>query len=163
MSERETLTDSLRHRGELARRVSFYTDFYRLPDAVQQALYGLAAQVEEAADALDLLMRATWDAYAATGADTDSDEKWHCSPEMAAKSLLIAVRDLREDYEASLDHEPWEPREGDRAFHCRHPKLLFCERPLERDGFSVADGSEYFAAFYTGPDFGCVRHEPRSE
>ena len=46
---------------------------------------------------------------------------------------------------------------------CMSPHLLFCERPLERDGFAVADGSEYFAALYTAPDFGCVLHveDPR--
>lgn len=42
---------------------------------------------------------------------------------------------------------------------CKHPKLLFCERPLESNGFAVADGSTYFAALYTAQDFGCVRHE----
>lgn len=42
---------------------------------------------------------------------------------------------------------------------CGHPKLLFCERPLERDGFAVADGSEYMAVLYTAEGFGCVRHE----
>ena len=42
---------------------------------------------------------------------------------------------------------------------CQHPKLLFCERPLEIDGFAVADGSEYMANLYTAEDFGCVRHE----
>lgn len=45
------------------------------------------------------------------------------------------------------------------VLRCTHPKLLFCERPVERDGFAVADGSTYFAALYTGPSFGCVRHE----
>ena len=39
---------------------------------------------------------------------------------------------------------------------CTHPKLLFCERPLEPDGFSVVDGSEYFAALVTAEEFGCV-------
>jgi hypothetical protein len=48
---------------------------------------------------------------------------------------------------------PFEVRE------CKHPKLLFCERPVESDGFAVADGSLYFAALYTAEDFGCVRHE----
>jgi hypothetical protein len=43
---------------------------------------------------------------------------------------------------------------------CTHPRLLFCERPLERNGFTVADASEYMACLCTGPDFGCVRHTP---
>lgn len=42
---------------------------------------------------------------------------------------------------------------------CKHPKLLFCERPLENPGFAVADGSTYFAALYTTEEFGCVLHE----
>jgi hypothetical protein len=44
---------------------------------------------------------------------------------------------------------------------CQHPRLLFCERPLEANGFAVADGSEYMANFYTAEDFGCVKHEER--
>lgn len=42
---------------------------------------------------------------------------------------------------------------------CVNPKLLFCERPLESDGFAVADGSEYMASLYTAEDFGCIQHE----
>ena len=42
---------------------------------------------------------------------------------------------------------------------CKHPALTFCERPVEANGFGVADGSEYMAILVTGPDFGCVRHE----
>lgn len=43
---------------------------------------------------------------------------------------------------------------------CKHPKLLFCERPVESPGFAVADGSTYFAGLYTTEDFGCLMHEP---
>jgi hypothetical protein len=42
---------------------------------------------------------------------------------------------------------------------CSNPKLLFCERPLESNGFSVRDGSDYFAALYTAENFGCVLME----
>ncbi len=42
---------------------------------------------------------------------------------------------------------------------CTHPAQTFCERPVERNGFGVADGSTYRAELFTGPDFGCVRHE----
>ena len=42
---------------------------------------------------------------------------------------------------------------------CTNPNLLFCERPLESNGFAVADGSTYFAAFFTAEDFGCVQWE----
>jgi hypothetical protein len=44
---------------------------------------------------------------------------------------------------------------------CRHPKLLFCERPLEPNGFAICDGSNYMANLYTAESFGCVRHEPK--
>jgi hypothetical protein len=49
---------------------------------------------------------------------------------------------------------PWEVR------ICKHPQKTFVERPVERNGFGLVDGSEYRAALVTGPDFGCVRHEP---
>ena len=42
---------------------------------------------------------------------------------------------------------------------CKHPKLLFFERPVEINGFTVADGSGYFAALYTAENFGCILHE----
>lgn len=41
---------------------------------------------------------------------------------------------------------------------CKHPHLLFCERPLETNGFAVVDGSQFFAGFVTAENFGCVRH-----
>lgn len=42
---------------------------------------------------------------------------------------------------------------------CEHPAQRFCERPLEKNGFAIADGSTYFACLATAEDFGCVRHE----
>ena len=42
---------------------------------------------------------------------------------------------------------------------CEHPEQGFCERPLGWDGFSIADGSTYFACLATAEGFGCVRHE----
>lgn len=42
---------------------------------------------------------------------------------------------------------------------CKHPKLLFCERPLEPDGFAVQDGSYYAADLITAENFGCIQHE----
>lgn len=42
---------------------------------------------------------------------------------------------------------------------CRHPAKTFCERPVEINGFGLADGSEYMAVLFTGEEFGCVRHE----
>lgn len=46
---------------------------------------------------------------------------------------------------------------------CKHPKLEFCERPVDNPGFAVADGSEYWAQFYTTEDFGCVLHESNGD
>ena len=48
---------------------------------------------------------------------------------------------------------PFEVRE------CKHPRMTFCERPVEPNGFGVADGSEYMAMLITAEDFGCVRYE----
>lgn len=45
---------------------------------------------------------------------------------------------------------------------CRHPKQTFAERPVEADGFGVVDGSEYYARLITAEDFGCVRHEAKT-
>jgi len=42
---------------------------------------------------------------------------------------------------------------------CEHPGKRFCARPVEPNGFAIADGSTYFAALATAEDFGCVRHE----
>ena len=44
--------------------------------------------------------------------------------------------------------------------YCKHPKILFYERP-EIDGAAVVDGSEYHAALLTAEAFGCVLHEER--
>jgi hypothetical protein len=59
-----------------------------------------------------------------------------------------------------VDPDTYQPMEMPfEVRRCVHPRLLFCERPLEADGFAVADGSNYYAAFYTAEDFGCVKHE----
>lgn len=58
------------------------------------------------------------------------------------------------------DSDTYEPMEMPfEVRECKHPQLLFCERPLEKNGFCVADGSQYFAGLYTAEDFGCIRHE----
>ncbi len=43
---------------------------------------------------------------------------------------------------------------GHRVRYCKHPRLLFYQRP-DRDAFAVCDGSEYMAYLITGEDFGC--------
>lgn len=64
-----------------------------------------------------------------------------------------------DEFERSRDQDTFEPMDtGFDVRRCQHPKLLFCERPLEANGFAVKDGSTYFAALYTAGDFGCVRH-----
>lgn len=53
----------------------------------------------------------------------------------------------------------------DRGFEvriCEMPTQTFCEAPVERNGFGLADGSTYLAVLATAEDFGCVRHEVRN-
>ena len=66
----------------------------------------------------------------------------------------------RGSIEAPYDPDTFEPMVFEfEVRRCMNPRLLFCERPLERDGFAVCDGSTYFAGLYTAEDFGCVNHE----
>jgi hypothetical protein len=59
-----------------------------------------------------------------------------------------------------VDQDTYEPMKMPfEVRQCTHPKLLFCERPVENPGFAVADGSEYWAGFYTTEEFGCALHE----
>lgn len=63
---------------------------------------------------------------------------------------------------APEDPDTWEPMVMPFEVKvCKHPELLFCERPVDPAGFAVADGSTYMANFYTGPDFGCIKHEAK--
>lgn len=69
--------------------------------------------------------------------------------------------DLFDEITHPMDPDTYEAMEMPfRVGRCTHPKLLFCERPVEHDGLAVADGSNYRAALYTAEDFGCVRWEP---
>jgi hypothetical protein len=57
-----------------------------------------------------------------------------------------------------LDPDTYEPM--DRGFEvrvCKQPTQTFCEAPVERNGFALADGSNYRATLATAEDFGCVR------
>lgn len=61
-----------------------------------------------------------------------------------------------------LDPDTYEPM--DRGFlvaECTMPTQTFYEAPVERDGFGLTDGSEYFAALCTAEDFGCVKWEAK--
>lgn len=59
-----------------------------------------------------------------------------------------------------IDQDTYEPmNRGFEARVCQQPTQTFCETPVERDGFGLADGSDYTATLVTAEDFGCVRHE----
>jgi hypothetical protein len=83
----------------------------------------------------------------------------------ACRTCAFWVIPERHQYDQILhpvDPDTYEPMDtGFEVRICQHPRLLFCERPLEANGFAVADGSEYMANFYTAEDFGCVKHEER--
>lgn len=49
------------------------------------------------------ILEPMWEAYVQTGADTDGDTRWHCTPLEAARTLLSSVAQLRADHEAVLD------------------------------------------------------------
>ena len=59
-----------------------------------------------------------------------------------------------------LDPDTYKPmKRGFEVRLCKQPTQTFCEAPVERNGFALADGSEYMAMLATAEDFGCVRHE----
>jgi hypothetical protein len=62
-------------------------------------------------------------------------------------------------YEQEKTEEAIATKWGHVVRRCRCPKITFYQRP-ERDGATVCDGSEYMAQLLTGPDFGCIHHEP---
>lgn len=72
--------------------------------------------------------------------DPDHNDAWRLDS--------LAVRD--DDLEP-VDPQPFEIR------RCHSPKLREYERP-EQDGAATLDGSEYYSALFTGPDFGCIHH-----
>lgn len=53
-----------------------------------------------------MLLNALWQCYVHSGADTDGDTGWHCSPEDAASCAVSAVKELRDDYNEALLEEP---------------------------------------------------------
>lgn len=40
--------------------------------------------------------------------------------------------------------------------YCKSPKLIQFERPIEKDGASCIDGSDYMALLATAEDYGCI-------
>lgn len=75
---------------------------------------------------------------------------WQIKPNQEYQASRLAV--LNEDYEP-VEPQPFEVR------RCHSPKLRDYERP-ERDGAATMDGSQYFSALFTGPDYGCIHHTP---
>ena len=74
------------------------------------------------------------------------------------------------DYHAHSLCEPLDPENNfqpmQRGFECRvckMPTQTFAEAPVERNGFGMVDGSEYYAVLVTAEDFGCVRHEEQPD
>jgi hypothetical protein len=58
------------------------------------------------------------------------------------------------------DPNTYEPmNRGFEVRICKMPTQTFCEPPVERNGFGLADGSTFYAVLATAEDFGCVRHE----
>jgi len=45
--------------------------------------------------------------------------------------------------------------------YCKSPRLSFFEHPVEPDGATLLDGSEYWAGLVTGPEFGCVHWQEK--
>lgn len=73
-----------------------------------------------------------------------------------------SVADWQDHISKPIDPDTYEPMDlPHEVRRCYHPELRFCERPLEADGFAVADGSEYYAALYTGEAFGCVKWDAK--
>lgn len=46
--------------------------------------------------------------------------------------------------------------------NCQCPALLMNERPLQANGFCVADASDYRATLHTAENFGCIHHKAKA-
>lgn len=69
-----------------------------------------------------------------------------------------------DDIENPVDPDTYEPMATTfEVRQCKHPDLMFCERPLSSPGFAIADGSGYMADLYTTEHFGCVMHQEEEE
>ena len=64
------------------------------------------------------------------------------------------------EYCAPLDPDTYLPMKMPfEVRECKNPAKTFHERPVESNGFGVADASNYLALLFTAEEFGCVRHE----
>jgi hypothetical protein len=87
--------------------------------------------------------------------------KWWQLDEDSRYSRVIFPPDPA-TYEQEEDEEKNATKWGHRVRQCKHPKVLFYQRP-ERDGAAVCDGSEYRAELLTAENFGCVLHEAKNQ
>jgi len=74
--------------------------------------------------------------------------KWWYNTDYDKESEIVSPRDP-DTYKFMV--LPFEVR------FCHCPKITFFERPVESDGATVIDGSQYQACLITAPDFGCVQ------
>lgn len=83
--------------------------------------------------------------------------KWWRRPSHHGYGVVHELGEAHEVYVKERD-EYVERKAEYTVRQCQHPGLRFCETP-EANGAAVCDGSEYWAGLFTGPDFGCTRHE----
>lgn len=83
---------------------------------------------------------------------------WTLKDEHEARYDRVIFPPDPETYEAEETEEANTKKWGHRVRYCKHPRLLFYQRP-DRNAAAVCDGSNYRAELLTGEDFGCVMHE----
>ena len=82
------------------------------------------------------------------------------------KTCLYWIAPKEREYDAyhlcnPTDPDTYQPMQrGFEVRACKMPTQTFCETPIERDSFALADASNYFAVIVTAEDFGCVKHVP---
>ena len=61
-----------------------------------------------------------------------------------------------------IDEDTYEEKEMPfEVRKCLNDDITLFERNPSPRGVSLCDGSQYYAAMYTGPDFGCVNFKPK--
>ena len=83
---------------------------------------------------------------------------WTIPEEYMGALELAAPRSPMDEWVHVIDAAKQCELFGYATAYCTSPNIKFYERP-NKDGASVADGSEYMAVFITGEDFGCTLHE----
>ena len=85
---------------------------------------------------------------------------WQLGEENRYDSLIFPYDP--DTYEQEPDEQANAAKWGHRVRRCKHPRLLFYQRP-DKDAAAVCDGSKYHAELITGEEFGCVLHESADE